>query len=54
MILFVVFKRTSQKISNQKYYLGENLAVTLVYFCFRHASLKRKKIFYWIAFFAIN
>ena len=37
---------------NQEIYLGKNLAVTVAYFCYGHASLKRERIFYWIAIFA--
>ena len=42
LMLFVGFKSTYQKRFNQKTYLGKNLAVTVAYFCYGHASLKRK------------
>ena len=38
------FKSTSQKKFNQKIYLGENVAATVVYFCYGHTSLKRERI----------
>ena len=50
-MLLVGFKSTYQKRFNQKMYLGKNLAVKVVHFCYRHASLKRERIFLWIAIF---
>ena len=32
-------------------YLGENLEITIVYFYYGHAFLKRERIFHWIAIF---
>ena len=46
------FKSNYQKKFDQKIYLGKNAAVTVVYFCYGHPSLKREKIFHWIATFA--
>ena len=43
-------KSTYQKRFNQNIYLGENLAGTVVIY-FGHASLKRERIFHWIAIF---
>ena len=44
-MLLVGFKSTYQKRFNQKNYLGKNLAVTVVYFCYGHTSLKREESF---------
>ena len=51
LMLLVGFKSTYQKRFNQKIYLAKNLAVTVVYFCYGHASLKGEGIFHWIAIF---
>ena len=50
-MLLAAFKSTYQKRSNQKIYLGKNLAVTVAHFCYGQASLKRERIFHWIAIF---
>ena len=39
------FKSDYQKKFDQKIYLGKNVAVTVVYFCYGHPSLKREKSF---------
>ena len=51
LMLLVDFKSTSQKRFNQKIYLGKSLTVTVAYFCYGHASLKRERIFHLIAIF---
>ena len=40
-----------QKMYNEKIYLREKLVVTIVYFCYGHASPKRESIFHWITIF---
>ena len=46
------FKSSCQKRSVQKVCLGKNLEVAVVYICYGHTSLKRERIFHWIANFA--
>ena len=38
------FKSIYQKNFNQKINLGKNVAVAVVYFCYRNASLRRERI----------
>ena len=45
------FKNAYQERFNQKIYLGNNLAVAVVYFCNGHTSLKKERIFHWISLF---
>ena len=52
LMFFEGFKSTYQKRFNQKIYLGKSLEITVVYFCYGHASLKWERIFHWIAIFA--
>ena len=52
-MLLVGFKSTFQKRFNQKIYLGKNLAVTVVCFCYGQTPpLKEKESFTEIAIFA--
>ena len=44
-------KYLSKKGLIKKNYLGKNLAVTVFYFCYGHASLGIERIFHWIAIF---
>ena len=52
LMLLMDFKSSCQKKSIQKIYLGKNLEVAVFYFCYGHTSLKRERIFHWIAIFA--